>query len=68
MKKLSLKKTTLSRLNNVGMSQIKGGDMVSPLPDQTENGCGICTGLCAVIPTKVNCQLTDECAPTEICR
>lgn len=26
MKKLSFKKTTLSRLNNVGMSKVKGGD------------------------------------------
>ncbi|WP_197092680.1 class I lanthipeptide [Labilibaculum euxinus] len=41
MKKLSLKKTTLSRLNNETLSNVRGGVIVKRYPDTDYNICGI---------------------------
>ena len=74
MKKLTLKKTTLSRLNSETISKVRGGytGMVVTercLPDTKVGNCPLTEQQeCCVRYTDGCVELTSDCLPTEICK
>ncbi|MUP37362.1 class I lanthipeptide [Labilibaculum euxinus] len=58
MKKLSLKKTTLSRLNNDVLSKVKGGDNLDHDIDTSPKYC--------VLPETSGCNTEFDCAHATI--
>ena len=72
MKKLTLKKTILSRLNENGLAKVKGGgDPAHEFLTQNcySEKCQLDTGRCVTgieCPSQAGCYFTDGCAKTEI--
>jgi hypothetical protein len=72
MKKLNLKKTTLSRLNNTTLLEVRGGylsdgicDDVNLPPKPETNADHANYGTCIAHSIQACGQFTDTCAPTE---
>jgi hypothetical protein len=69
MKKLTLKKTTLSRLNESSLSKVYGGGNDDDTRDQAyDTRIIVCNATEQKECIRPDPQLTEFCVPTEACR